>query len=248
MRKLNLSAVVWTLLMLGIVVGIGTLFFTGNMGYFLHPRTWGALGAAAVTLALLTLVSVRSWRSGHSRAISFSHLLFLLPLLCGLLVSPEMLSKQMIAQKGLSGIFHHGHDHSHGGGRHVILQPAGRIVVTDDQFLSMMEEFWERADALSGREVEIAGFVYSAPSLGKHNFVLARLVMTCCAADAEIAGMICRWPDRADLQDGDWVRIVGTLAKQQFYNLNQQEPQMMPYLEVKTLEKIEKPEQEYIYP
>lgn len=247
MRKLNFAALVWTLTLLFMVVGISLLFLTGCLEYFLHPRSWGALAVSEFALILLMLASVRNWRSDHSRSIGVGHMLFLFPLLCALLVSPGMLPRQMIVQKGIDAVFH-GHSHSHGEGRRVVLQPGERIVVTDDEFLTMIEQFWEQIDDLAGREVEINGFVYTDPTLARNDFVLARLVMTCCAADAEVAGLLCRWSGREGLQDGEWVRVVGTLGKLQYYNVHEQIVQIMPYIEVIILNRTDKPDQEYIYP
>jgi uncharacterized repeat protein (TIGR03943 family) len=67
---------------------------------------------------------------------------------------------------------------------------------------------WDGGHTLAGRQVELTGFVLRSTSGG---FVLSRLVITCCAADARPIdiGVLSRAPAAAA---DTWVRVVGTYS------------------------------------
>jgi putative membrane protein len=126
--------------------------------------------------------------------------------------------------------------------------PEGKLVIDQGNFLQMMEMLWSAGESIDGREVEMVGFVYNDPSLGQQDFILARLIITCCANDADIAGLLCRWPERQALDEGEWVKVQGKLGRVPYYNLQTHQITNMPFIQVEQLTEVQKPEQEYVYP
>ena len=55
-------------------------------------------------------------------------------------------------------------------------------------------------------------------------------------------GVIASWAKAADLQDDEWVRITGTVATTEY------EGEYEPMILVESVEKITRPQLEYIYP
>jgi putative membrane protein len=71
---------------------------------------------------------------------------------------------------------------------------------------------YERGGALGGRRVEITGFITVGPSGAPY---LTRMILSCCAADAQPikVGLAGRIP--TDLRPDEWLRIVGTYIDRQ---------------------------------
>jgi len=65
---------------------------------------------------------------------------------------------------------------------------------------------WDSGRTLSGRRVSVTGFVLRS---GQGGFVLARLVITCCAADARPIEISVRTGAPPPVQDG-WVTVTGS--------------------------------------
>lgn len=250
MRRLNLGALLWSIALSLTTGGICYLFLSGKLALFLHPRTWVALGLATGMLLILSMVSWRQLRSPRVYSpVGWAHTLFLLPLLLALTCPPQMLSPEVIGNKGLFGVLrgqaincseHHG--------PLPVLALDQPIIMDEENFLQLLEDLWCNTDAYLGRDLEMLGFVYEDPALGPHDFVVARLVMTCCAADAEVAGLLCRYSERHALTPGQWVTVRGTLAQMPYYHMAEQAVINMPYLQVREISPSEKPAQEYIYP
>lgn len=245
MRKINLGALMWSLTLLLAILCLAGLLITGELAHYLDVGIWGPFGLAILALFLLFIVSLRQWRS-RSPLSSFGlgHLLFLLPLLLGLTFRPGPLSLSAFEGSGILGVTLMG-EPSPAAPAHL---PEGPLVITESNFSKMMELLWWSGDDVQGREVEMVGFVYRDPSLGPEDFVLARLMITCCADDADVAGLLCRWPDRQTLGDGQWVRVSGKLGRLPFYNMQTHQVDNMPFITVQQLDKVEKPAQEYVYP
>jgi uncharacterized repeat protein (TIGR03943 family) len=66
---------------------------------------------------------------------------------------------------------------------------------------------WDAGRTVTGQQVELTGFVLTERSDG---FVLARLVITCCAADARPVEMFVRSPQRPP--PDSWVDVTGRSA------------------------------------
>lgn len=250
MRRINPGALLWSIILSITVVGIFHLLGSGQLAFFLHPRTWGFLRLATVFLLLLCLVSWRDSYSTHTyRPVSLAHALFLLPLLLALSCPPQMLTLEVISKKGLLGVLRgHAANCTETHAPLAVFAPDQTIIVNDENFLAVMEALWEHTDTYLGCELEMLGFVYEDPLLGPDDFVLARLVMTCCAADAEVAGLLCRYSERSGLAAGQWITVRGRIGKMPFYNAALREVIEMPYLQVTEIIPSEKPAQEYVYP
>jgi uncharacterized repeat protein (TIGR03943 family) len=94
---------------------------------------------------------------------------------------------------------------------------------------------WDDGRTLTGRTVSVTGFALR-PGVGR--FILARLVITCCAADARAVevGVVCDAPPPA--QDA-WVVVTGTYA-----GISQSDA-MLPLLHATAIRPIAQPTNPY---
>lgn len=70
-------------------------------------------------------------------------------------------------------------------------------------------------DQLDGLPVELVGRVYHEESLDDGSFIAYRFMIVCCAADALPVGTVVSWPEGHELQEDQWVRIVGRVEERQ---------------------------------
>lgn len=242
MRRWNLGAIGWSLTMLAIATSLIWLLLPGRLIYYLAIEHRGSLAIAVALLLLLSLVSIRRWRAPTPARPWPAQLLFLLPLLLGLAFPHNASLGQLgdrwsevppAVQSSLSD---------------QVPLPTGTLVITADNFLPMMELLWSAGELIDGREVEMVGFVHSQPGLGPQDFVLARLLVSCCREDAEVAGLLCRWADRQNLADGEWVEVRGKLGRLPYFSMQSHQVADLPFIQVEQLTAVAKPESEYIIP
>lgn len=65
----------------------------------------------------------------------------------------------------------------------------------------------DRPERYDGKEVELTAQVMRPHNAPKNLFVPGRRVMTCCEADIQFCGWLCRYAGAERLKSGDWVRL-----------------------------------------
>jgi putative membrane protein len=97
-------------------------------------------------------------------------------------------------------------------------------------------------DNFVGKKVEISGFIYRENEMKSSQFVVARLAMQCCSADASPFGILVESSLASSFGTDSWVKITGVLGKTNFNGYDYMK------LDAKSIEKIEAPKTPYVYP
>jgi uncharacterized repeat protein (TIGR03943 family) len=99
---------------------------------------------------------------------------------------------------------------------------------------------WDEGDSLAGRRVMLTGFLLAGPDGEPH---LARLVLSCCAADARPIKVGLAGEAPAGLPDDTWVEVIGTYSEQTGTDpINEA---TIPYLLVETWREVPAPSRPY---
>lgn len=119
----------------------------------------------------------------------------------------------------------------------------GSVQVSDDQFYGWNSEIFTNMKRYDGVKITIKGFVYKDPqTMGRGQFVPARMLMYCCAADVCPCGLLCSY-DKADtLQDNSWVTVTGVI------HIGQYQGKASPVISVTSVSAAQAPQDEYVYP
>mgnify|MGYP000862644527 FL=1 len=121
--------------------------------------------------------------------------------------------------------------------------PDGGIVMNDDNFAQWLTKLYTKPDAWIDKKITATGSVWKDEELfEKDEFALARMMMTCCAADMQPVGVLAQWADVHALTEGEWIEVTGTLSKKPYKD------SFDPLIIVETVKKIDPPRREYIYP
>lgn len=78
--------------------------------------------------------------------------------------------------------------------------------------------------------------------MSPNQFAVARLAISCCAADASPYGVMVEASSAGNYAEDTWVRITGTIGKT-LYNDNE-----IVQIDAENIEKIDAPESPYVYP
>jgi uncharacterized repeat protein (TIGR03943 family) len=86
--------------------------------------------------------------------------------------------------------------------------PAERTIIDWIRTLNVYPE----PDAYAGQAADLSGFVVHMPDWPDHTFMIARFVLTCCAADAYPVGLPVQLPEGEPLPTPDtWLQVTGTM-------------------------------------
>jgi uncharacterized repeat protein (TIGR03943 family) len=99
---------------------------------------------------------------------------------------------------------------------------------------------FDHGRSLAGRTVQLSGFII--PGAGGHMY-LARMVVTCCAADARPVKVGLTGDVPAGLKQEQWVEVTGTWLDQADHDAVNNE--LIPYVQVSSLHDIATPNLQY---
>ena len=112
------------------------------------------------------------------------------------------------------------------------------IEIADVDFALWYSDMMENMERYDGKTVLFKGYLGHDPSLPKGTFVAGRHVMTCCAADVQYAGILCKWKNAASVENASWgmVEAKVKIEKNKVYS------GAGPVLYVETVSPAEEPE------
>ncbi len=81
--------------------------------------------------------------------------------------------------------------------------------ISDEDYAEWYRDINENQDNYEGKEIIIKGRAVVGEDLPPGKFIFGRHVMTCCEADIQFAGLLCRFDAEpvARLENGEWVQI-----------------------------------------
>lgn len=117
---------------------------------------------------------------------------------------------------------------------------ASVIEIKDEDFAIFYRDMTEDYSKYDGKTVRFKGIVALDKSLPATHFAVGRHIMTCCEADIAYRGVVAKGMGALKLSTRDWVILEGKLSEE-YSKLYRGKG---PVLEVKKIERAEKPVQE----
>ena len=117
------------------------------------------------------------------------------------------------------------------------------IDIADEDFGLWYLDAMDNLDKYMGKTVRFKGYVCQTPRVPKGCFVPGRFGMVCCADDVTFLGFLCRYPDRDQLHNRDWVKVTASITVEEL-------PQYRgpgPVLHAITVEPAEKAKEDIVY-
>ncbi len=85
------------------------------------------------------------------------------------------------------------------------------IEIIPENYAIFYVDSMDRPQKYDGKTVEFTGQVLKPGKLAKGSFVLGRKVMTCCEADTQYMGLLCRYKGADSIKNAAWIRAKGTI-------------------------------------
>ena len=113
--------------------------------------------------------------------------------------------------------------------------------LTNKNYSTILKTVHENIDTYVGQKIKFSGFVYRVYDLDAEQFVLARNMIISSDFQTVVVGFLCHYKDAINFKDNTWVEIESTITKGTYHG-------DMPILEITSIKKIDKPNDEYVYP
>ena len=116
------------------------------------------------------------------------------------------------------------------------------IRISDEDFLQWVDALYKHPHQFEGYRISVKGMTFhDSRFMSKTEFIPARLLMVCCAADLVPYGLVCRYDKISELENGAWLTVTGTLAVRDYRGSPE------PQIDVEKLEPAEAADA-YLYP
>lgn len=218
----------------------------GATGQFVHPRFIWGLEASCGVLAILGAVQFKQiFISSHhhsppARRDWLACVLLALPLLLFLLIPASTLDSYM-AEKKESSLAAATQSSSQPTGSTACAQDDWEPEVSDQNFMATMIILYSDPGNYIDKPIEFSGFVYKQKDFPQDCFLAARYGITCCAADAQITGLLCHFNGVEPPSKDQWVKVKGTIKLHTYQN------QVIPVVEIGMLQLTNPPATPYVY-
>jgi putative membrane protein len=226
----------------GFSLFIVKILVTKEVTSYVHPRFIPFLWIAAGLSFLIVLSSLSVPAGNHGKTISWKRIIILfVPLLFAFTVPPDT----VILPYDSSDSFVQEQD---GVEPDVLPDPVRRarassaFPLDDEHFYMILQDIYDNPAVYKGKTVSLTGIVFHRKKSAEGECAVLRMLMTCCSADLQPAGLVCVFPPDSALKEKSWVRVAGKLSVRPF------EKGFLPFVTVETAVPVEKPEMEYIYP
>lgn len=117
------------------------------------------------------------------------------------------------------------------------------IAITDDNYLEIMELIYNYPSEFIGKKVSYEGFIYQSKNDKATDTFLFRFGIIHCVADSGVFGLLTHLPEGMTVRNDDWYKVEGTIQTD-FYQPFKRE---IPSVVVTKVEKINAPENQYVY-
>jgi putative membrane protein len=248
MRRFNIEEFFKFILLLGFSFFLLFLMLSGYITNFIHPKMIIYIKLACGALMILSAFQFTKVFTAITRNKGkLSHVLLAITIIIGFAVAPNGVNTSIAENKGVSlGNFSSGISKYNPYLKRGIINNT--IVFNEEDYYYTLFDVAENIEVYAGKKVILTGFVYKEAGFKEDEFVVARMMLNCCAADTQVAGILCRWDKTHELKKEQWVRIEGILASRPFMEPDNNKEDVMPEIIVEKVSFTDKPENPYIYP
>ena len=116
------------------------------------------------------------------------------------------------------------------------------VVMDDNNFVKWVQEIYNNPSKYEGKKIQVIGFVFRDKQFKPNEFVPARLMMVCCAADLNPIGLLAHYSNASELKQDSWFKFTGKIVKGEYKG------QQTPVIDIESAIKTDKPKNEYVYP
>ncbi|AYD39541.1 TIGR03943 family protein [Clostridium fermenticellae] len=251
--KLNKSELKWFIILIGFTYYVYSLLSSGKIYLFLNPKMIKYVRFSFIVFLILTIFQIKRLfisEQDSNRKICF--LVFLIPLFLGIYINPQGLNDEVTSKKGTivmqNNISKNGQAFNPQPKNTHKDTPRDNVMTIDGKnFTHITDDIcYNNPNKYKGKNVIITGFVFRDDTTSKNEFLIARLMMVCCAADTEVTGLLCDWTQASTLKNSKWFKITGTIDVET-KNINGKKS-TNPVIRVKNAEPAQQPQNQYIYP
>lgn len=255
MKRFNLDEFIQFIILLAFTMFFYYLLSTGKIKLFISPKMLKYMIFSLIGFGILSLYQcTKIFTIPNRKAIDKSHMILFITLVIGFVAAQNGLNLNIIEKKNVNIT---NTTPTQKIVDNIVKTPIEKqdmednesiIEFTDDNYFEKLGRISDNIESYKGKKVIISGFVFKDKDFKADEFVVARLMMSCCAADSQVVGLMSKWSNTGELESEVWVKIEGTIGSTLLKDNETGTEIYSPVIIVNKVEKIQKPENIYVYP
>jgi putative membrane protein len=257
-KRFNINEFIWFTILLGFTTFFYYLLTTGKISMFISPKMLKYMIFSFLGFGVLSLYQCTKIFTVPSRKpINKSYMVLIITLIIGFVAAQKGLNLNIADTRSVNMA----NSNTIKVPSSIIKMPIeeaeekekeafdeGTIEFDDQNYFEILGKIGDDTEKYKGRKVIVSGFVYKDEDFKTDEFVVARLMMSCCAADSQVVGLMSKWPNAETLEKEVWVKIEGTIDSTRYKEKDSDIEMELPIIIVNKVEEIQKPDNIYVYP
>ncbi|MEG2353461.1 MAG: TIGR03943 family protein [Clostridium sp.] len=186
------------------------LLINSKLHLFIHPKMFKYVFIAMIILYVLCFFQSALFTENKRKKESYlGFLLFLIILFFAYVVRPYGVNSNFINSR-LIDIHDNNKEltlYNMGTEEHHIHEENTK---DGSEFLEALKKIYKEL-SLQGETLKLRGVIYKDNSMKDKEFILGRMILSCCAADAQFVGFICENNTGIDIIKEQWVEVQGEI-------------------------------------
>lgn len=212
MKKFNLDEFVWFITLILMAAGLVYLIRTGKISFYMGDKMIKYIYAAIFMISVISIFQVINiFTPKNNINLKVKYIPIILALVIGII---SVKSQDSFRHRQLNNVLinEYTEDREH---KHTDYlkdkKEYGQFIKIDDDNLEVLEEIQIDPEKFIGKEIELCGFICKENYLKNTQFVIGRIIMTCCAADSKIVGILAEDKDIIKVKENEWVTVRGVI-------------------------------------
>lgn len=221
MKRFNFDEFLWFTVLILLDLYIIYLVFTGKMEFYIGAKM---IKYSYITIIMISIISIFQFKNVFTSRGNSNIKIKLLPIVLTLLLGVISINKQemfkhielnnelkdsKVSNIDMKYLYEHELDYSSTQNEN---NKQELLTVNEDNPM-LLEDIRVNPEKYMGRNIEIHGFVCRESYLNKNQFIVGRIVITCCAADSKIVGIIGEYNKSNDLHENEKIIARGTIVR-----------------------------------
>lgn len=250
MRRFNINEFLWFLILVMFDIYIYYLISSGKIALFIHPKMHKYAMLSFIGFSILSIFQFfKIFSIRKTEKIRSGYVLFFLTIVMGGAIAFSGEGAGILENRGVNLVNSYGMEVTAEEYKEIsrLALSSNTIEVTEKNYKVLLKDINDNLQSYKGKKIILEGLVYKEEEFEKDEFVISRMMLSCCVADAENVGFLCNWKNVDNLKAKEWVKIEGIIDSKIYEYKGIDKKKNIPYIRIDKIEKLSKPENSYIY-
>lgn len=217
MKRFNFDEFLWFIVLILLDLSIIYLMYTGKIDFYIGKSM---IKYCYITILMISIIALFQFQNIFTWVGSSKLKIKLVPIILTLVLGGISIYKQdtfkhtelnkelKASNIDIKYLYEHELDY----GSIESGNNKKEILIINEANPMVLEDIRVSPEKYIGRNLEIDGFVCKESYLNENQFIIGRIVMTCCAADSKVVGIIGEYDKAYDLHENEKIIVRGTIG------------------------------------